>query len=693
MKKDKKRHSIRKTLCILLMAVFGMTVLHSDRAEADAVTDTLTVLVGYQGMDLSEYAATGTYHWGELEGNLPIYEYAYSYYQSGWGTEYTSIVDSARGFLVEDLLDYAGINFGDIYNLQFYVVDHSGIQAAFDRDSLFCQRYYFDNLALHRKIHYGTKEVQKTVTTQVPHEETKEVEVQVPYEVEKEVEVLDEEGNPVLDDDGNPVTEIVTETEYRTEIQTVTETVYEDVTETVTETVTDYTNITGYSFDECWNYAYSVPPMLALEDSWIGYSQEFESIGPNFETMSASNRFRLLFGQTSPTETLTNASAKYVSRLYVTLYGAPVIGEMPELENTLGSHEVTTRVKVDDYTLMNALSQYMRVNSTDESVMKITSVEYTPVAGYSDLVDVTITYEIVGEGTASITAGFGGGTETQQVSAPVTIPAAEPTPTAEPTITPTATPNPSASQTPSPQGEGSETQAPVPTGGGTATQTPVPAETSAPAETSEPQETPGSTEAEDERTAANDIARTPTESDPARKADNEEQSSERTQERDSDVEVLPDPQAAIPDEAEALPSQPDEVETEMLEADELPVEQSESVFEIAEAEETAEAGETAVSDILTVAFRLSDTKTADIENVHENMGGSTAAAETEYLPAATDITQLKIEDTTEKQEDQQRRILMWTGLVAAIICVLGACAEAESFKIRLKGRKNKKNKH
>ena len=40
-------------------------------SAAGAVTDTLTVKIGYWGMDTDSYVTAGTYHWSELEANLP----------------------------------------------------------------------------------------------------------------------------------------------------------------------------------------------------------------------------------------------------------------------------------------------------------------------------------------------------------------------------------------------------------------------------------------------------------------------------------------------------------------------------------------------------------------------------------------------------------------------------------------------
>ena len=624
MEKQKLRKWIARVLCLCLTAWIAVIIFPPQQTKAETATDTLIVAVGYWGMDLSDYAIAGSYFWGELEANLPMYEQAYSFYRSSSETEYVSIVDSAYGFLVEDLLDYANINQGDIYNIMFYA-DKDGYQQAFDYGSLFCTRYYFENVALHRKVHYGTKEVVKEKEVQEPSEvptepsevptepgevptepsevptEPNEVPTEpsevptnpeeiptepsiVPTESETEAPTTIEENPPIVNVEDHSVEEI---------IETYTETVTDSpkdaqatdvegnpivnadddqpgrVTETYTETVTDYSRILGYSFDECWNYSVSVRPMLAIEDNWTSFTQEFESIGPNFNAMSTNNRFRLLFGQTSPTETMTSASVKNVNCIYITLYGSPVIGEMPELNNKLGSHEVTVRVKVNDISLIKTLSEYMRINSTNENVMIINNLVFSGVEGYSNLVDVTISYEIVGNGTASFTANYGGTTGIVEMTQTVDVTEAQ-----------------EAEEKP-----GGETTQP---------------------ETSKPSDTSGRTGQQESR-------------------------------RDGDTEVV--------------------AESEQKEAEALP----EEVVQV-------------MPEIGIAGFRLSDSKAIEISL--SNSSSSDSGTE-ELAAQARDIDQVKLEDSSEDNEKKQRKILLWTGVAAACMCTAGATTEILTFRRRL----------
>lgn len=60
----------------LLIPVLSLTFIWAVSAVsyADVATDTLSVKVGYTGMELNEYVEVGTYHWTQLQQDLPLYE-------------------------------------------------------------------------------------------------------------------------------------------------------------------------------------------------------------------------------------------------------------------------------------------------------------------------------------------------------------------------------------------------------------------------------------------------------------------------------------------------------------------------------------------------------------------------------------------------------------------------------------------
>ena len=323
---------MKKTVLVIIMIMISV-IAAPENAHADAVTDNISVAIGYTGMELKEYVTVGDYHWTELMDNLPFYEQAFTYYQGGNNLKFTEIVDAARGFPLRELLEYAHIYYGDILNLKFYVIDHSGIQAAFDRDVLFQERYYFEDYLGHLRWKRDA----------------------------------------------------------------------------------DF-NIIGYDSSGCWDYSEVVEPMMALEDNWMSYAVDPkmqdanpEHSLPDFEHANTSTRFRLLFGQTQPEETLTSSSAKYVRTIYVTLQGKPEFDDdfaEKEIDGSYGSHEIdiTVSVKGD---MRDSLKDLINFSSTDERVLVIDGIDMVKDDFYEDLMHIKIKYRIVGEGTASIAASFG----------------------------------------------------------------------------------------------------------------------------------------------------------------------------------------------------------------------------------------------------------------------------------------------
>lgn len=142
---------MRRRVPALLTALLLLLNLAAPSLAAGQVTDTLTVKVGYFGMETEQYAEVGTYHWSELSQNLPIVENAYSFFRSGTDGVYRTVIDSARGFYISDLMDYVNINIQDIQSIQFYTKDQEiGYFTSFTNAELFeTPRYYFNDLSAH----------------------------------------------------------------------------------------------------------------------------------------------------------------------------------------------------------------------------------------------------------------------------------------------------------------------------------------------------------------------------------------------------------------------------------------------------------------------------------------------------------------------------------------------------------------
>jgi hypothetical protein len=131
-------------LCALLLLLGSVTAVP---ARAAAVTDTLTVSIGYFGWGADQYIEKAGYSWQELDGMfggaLDTYYTAYSYYSGS-----RTAVDSARGILIEDLLNYAGIDLTSVYGISFFTLDYdTALFTSFTKnDLLYSPRYYFPNI-------------------------------------------------------------------------------------------------------------------------------------------------------------------------------------------------------------------------------------------------------------------------------------------------------------------------------------------------------------------------------------------------------------------------------------------------------------------------------------------------------------------------------------------------------------------
>jgi len=137
----------RRLLSRALLLAVMLTAL-TVSAQADAVTDTIGVYIGYFGWSEDEYVEKATYHWTELDdwygGRLDTHEVVYSYYNGA-----RTYLARGRGFYIRDLLEYAGVDLNSIASIDFFTKDHAnGAYRSFTKKSLFdTPRYYFPYLA------------------------------------------------------------------------------------------------------------------------------------------------------------------------------------------------------------------------------------------------------------------------------------------------------------------------------------------------------------------------------------------------------------------------------------------------------------------------------------------------------------------------------------------------------------------
>ena len=139
-----RSNAIITVLLIIIVISFG----NASYVNADSVTDTISICVGYYGWSEDQYVEKVTYHWTELDdeygGALDTRKLIYSYYNGS-----RTYLVAARGFYIRDLLAYAGIDFGSIASIDFFTKDHTnGAYRSFTKQSLFdLPRYYYPNLA------------------------------------------------------------------------------------------------------------------------------------------------------------------------------------------------------------------------------------------------------------------------------------------------------------------------------------------------------------------------------------------------------------------------------------------------------------------------------------------------------------------------------------------------------------------
>ena len=144
------RYISAAVLSILLIFAF-IPLFNCNTAEAETVTDTLTIKIGYWGMSEEDYVEKATYHWTELNKKLSIVTKDYSFFKGKENGTYSTVVASGRGFYLSDLLSYANVNTSDMQNISFYTNDYSaGSFTSFTPYQILEQpRYYYDNLASH----------------------------------------------------------------------------------------------------------------------------------------------------------------------------------------------------------------------------------------------------------------------------------------------------------------------------------------------------------------------------------------------------------------------------------------------------------------------------------------------------------------------------------------------------------------
>ncbi len=392
-----KRWLLIIPIIICLSLSIGLGIKPSQVNAGGYVTDTLTVKIGYWGMADSTFVTKGTYHWSQLANNLPLHKVAYSFYQENkYG--YNAIIDSATGFYISDLLDYAQIERNGISSISFYTKDvNVGSFVSFSYNELFgSTKYYFKDLSGNLIPKFADEPAEEEPIEEEPTPPVDPIEPE-PTEPPEPKPTEPPEPKPTEPPGETGMLDIVTGYIGGTPVYAA-EKKYK---------------LISVSDSKAWKHKTAVKPMLALEDHWESYEttsyNQPSGTKPNYSQMSTGNRFRLLFGQSSPKESRTSQTAKYVHTLYITYKGVPTVvedGQKPSGE--IGQHKIGFNVDAGDIGMVQSLIDSMGFSSSDNTVMTIDKVNMKKNPNYDGVVSVELTYTVKKKGKAKIVGAYAG---------------------------------------------------------------------------------------------------------------------------------------------------------------------------------------------------------------------------------------------------------------------------------------------
>lgn len=135
-----------------------------------------------------------------------------------------------------------------------------------------------------------------------------------------------------------------------------------------------------------------VDTVIALGDDW-NRCIAGGTFGSDYMNLNTNTRFRLIFGQTDTYTKTANSSAKWIHKIVVVLGGAPTI--------TLGDTNLEGKVG-------SVLHTAASVKSADSAISQSASVTWSSSDESVAAVDENGNITITGEGSAVITASFGG---------------------------------------------------------------------------------------------------------------------------------------------------------------------------------------------------------------------------------------------------------------------------------------------
>ena len=409
----RKLLAIPLVICLAVTMCFGINF--SKVFASGYVTDDLTVKIGYWGMDESTFVEKGTYNWYTLASSLPIHKVAYYFYRENkYG--YETIIDSAKGFYISDFLDFAGIERSGINSISFYTKDvNVGYFTSFSYNELFSTtRYYFQDLSgnLRPTFEEGPEEPDDPTEPTDPSGGGDDP----PTGGDDPTDPTQPSGggdNPPSGGDETTDPTTTTAPSENNDDTGLVERIWNGLIWDGVYAAEKKYKLISVSDTNAWKHKTAVQPMLALEDHWEQYEttsyNQPTNTQPNYSSLGTGNRFRLLFGQSSPKESKTNQTAKYVHTLFVTYTGVPeVVEDMKDVSGEVGQHTISFNVAAGDPGMIQSLIEQMGWSSTNEDVLVIDKVSQTKNKKYADVVTVEITYTIKKKGEASIKGTYAG---------------------------------------------------------------------------------------------------------------------------------------------------------------------------------------------------------------------------------------------------------------------------------------------
>ncbi|MDR2355158.1 MAG: Ig-like domain-containing protein [Clostridiales Family XIII bacterium] len=143
-----------------------------------------------------------------------------------------------------------------------------------------------------------------------------------------------------------------------------------------------------------------VPTVIALADDWNRVLAG-ASFGSDYLHLNTHTRFRLVFGQTDAYTRTASSSAKWVHSIEVTLGGAPTL----TMDESVLDLEVGSRFRSE-----------ASLSDTDPAIAKNAEIRWSSSDESVATVDANGEITVRGEGTATVTAQFGGASASVRIN-------------------------------------------------------------------------------------------------------------------------------------------------------------------------------------------------------------------------------------------------------------------------------------